>query len=747
MHQLLVCLLLAASTANAQTPVVNGGFEQGQTGGVPPGWFLPKMLADAGFTVRTADQGCRTGARCAVITGVENPPQNLFGNLMQNLPAAGYASRRIRLRAAIRIEGPRTHAQMWLRLDRADNSMAFLENMGARPITSQEWQTYDIEADAGADVARVAFGVMIFGPGKAWVDDVSLETAGEVRQEPAEPPRPLTSRGLTNLTAFARLYGYVRFFHPSDQAAQTDWETFVVEGVRKAESAQTNSQLIARLAEVFRPVAPAVVVFAEGKRPAWAPVKTARVARYKHSGVGLASVSQNARYSPYSSTIVKTEATAVEPFEAEIAPGITAVIPLTLPVDDAGHTLPAAPLPARPPETPRSAGDRATRLAAVIIAWNVFQHFYPYFDAVKTDWPGEFVRAVRSAATDSSAASFHKSLQRLVAALKDGHGSVTAPDQRSSLVAPVVLTRAEGQWIVARAGGAGLAGVHPGDRVLSIEGKPVERLEAELRETTSAATEGWMRWRIAGSMRTCPAGSSRITIELEPFAPPRAARKVELACETPRFKHPDSYPEPRPEKIADLGSGILYVDLDRVDDKDWTTAIERAGKAKAIVFDMRGYPGQPGILALRHLTRQTIRSARWNIPAPAKPDRLDFPFTESGWDVQPASPYFDVPRIFLTDGRAISYAETVMGMVENYRLGDIAGEPTAGTNGNVNPFRLPGGYIVAWTGMKVLKHDGSQHHGTGILPTVPVSRTRPGVAAGRDEVLDRAVAFLQSKLK
>lgn len=40
---------------------------------------------------------------------------------------------------------------------------------------------------------------------------------------------------------------------------------------------------------------------------------------------------------------------------------------------------------------------------------------------------------------------------------------------------------------------------------------------------------------------------------------------------------------------------------------------------------------------------------------------------------------------------------------------------------------LPGGYAVGWTGMLVLKHDGSQHHGVGILRTVPVSPTRAGI--------------------
>ena len=67
------------------------------------------------------------------------------------------------------------------------------------------------------------------------------------------------------------------------------------------------------------------------------------------------------------------------------------------------------------------------------------------------------------------------------------------------------------------------------------------------------------------------------------------------------------------------------------------------------------------------------------------------------------------------------------------------GSATAGTNGNINPFTLPGGYTVSWTGMKVLKQDGSRHHGVGIQPTVPVALTIQGVAQGRDEVLERAI--------
>jgi C-terminal processing protease CtpA/Prc len=84
-----------------------------------------------------------------------------------------------------------------------------------------------------------------------------------------------------------------------------------------------------------------------------------------------------------------------------------------------------------------------------------------------------------------------------------------------------------------------------------------------------------------------------------------------------------------------------------------------------------------------------------------------------------------------------------MSFIEHYGLAEIVGQPTAGANGNINPFALPGGYRVTWTGMRVLKHDGSQHHLVGIQPTVPTERTLAGVQAGRDELLERALEVVR----
>ncbi len=143
---------------------------------------------------------------------------------------------------------------------------------------------------------------------------------------------------------------------------------------------------------------------------------------------------------------------------------------------------------------------------------------------------------------------------------------------------------------------------------------------------------------------------------------------------------------------------------------------------------------------LPYLIDKPATSEQWNVPIVTYPDRKQVTFATSRWPpIPPASPHLKAKIAFLTDERAISYAESYMAIVEYYKLGAIVGGPTAGTNGNIDPFTLPGGYTFIWTGMKVLKPDGSQHHGVGIHPTVPVAPTVRGIAAGRDEVLEKAI--------
>ena len=95
----------------------------------------------------------------------------------------------------------------------------------------------------------------------------------------------------------------------------------------------------------------------------------------------------------------------------------------------------------------------------------------------------------------------------------------------------------------------------------------------------------------------------------------------------------------------------------------------------------------------------------------------------------------------LRQGRRCRFGARV---VANHRLAPIVGGPTAGSNGGINIYVLPGGYRVSYTGQLTVRQDGTRFHGVGVLPTVPVRRTVKAVAEGRDEVLEKALELVQS---
>lgn len=152
-----------------------------------------------------------------------------------------------------------------------------------------------------------------------------------------------------------------------------------------------------------------------------------------------------------------------------------------------------------------------------------------------------------------------------------------------------------------------------------------------------------------------------------------------------------------------------------------------------------------GMAILPHLV-DVAESDRWMHVA-----KIVGPFYEIagwenyGWNLQPSEPHFSGTVVFLTDSRAISYAESVMGYVADRKLGTIVGGPTAGTNGNVAGFVTPGGFDVRFTGMRVTRHDGtSPFHLVGVQPDVPVEPTISGIREGRDEILERGLAVARA---
>src|SRR5262249_27557400 len=76
--------------------------------------------------------------------------------------------------------------------------------------------------------------------------------------------------------------------------------------------------------------------------------------------------------------------------DIDLGSGLLARVPISLP-DRGARTEPARQprldgLRAALDAVPTSGDDADTRLADVVVAWNVLRHFYPYWDEAGVDW-------------------------------------------------------------------------------------------------------------------------------------------------------------------------------------------------------------------------------------------------------------------------------------------------------------------------------------------------------------------------
>ena len=125
------------------------------------------------------------------------------------------------------------------------------------------------------------------------------------------------------------------------------------------------------------------------------------IVSWKHRGFGPGTPSDATYHSERVRTAfvntgaIQSSSDPRKPFTADLGGGVSCIVPLAL-FADAKGTLPHATT--QPPQSQNSlvrysGNDRATRLADVAFAWTVLQHFYPYFDIVKTDWSQALRRA------------------------------------------------------------------------------------------------------------------------------------------------------------------------------------------------------------------------------------------------------------------------------------------------------------------------------------------------------------------
>jgi C-terminal processing protease CtpA/Prc len=74
----------------------------------------------------------------------------------------------------------------------------------------------------------------------------------------------------------------------------------------------------------------------------------------------------------------------------------------------------------------------------------------------------------------------------------------------------------------------------------------------------------------------------------------------------------------------------------------------------------------------------------------------------------------------------------------------VIGSTTAGADGNVSEFFLPGVIRTMISGIGVYYPDGKQTQQIGIIPDIEVKPTIKGIMEGRDELMEKAIEIINN---
>jgi len=372
------------------------------------------------------------------------------------------------------------------------------------------------------------------------------------------------------------------------------------------------------------------------------------------------------------------------------------------------------------------------------MAWGTLSHFYPYFGETRVDWSQELRPALDEASGARSPDEMYSALARLVAKLDDGHAQVVHAGRRMTGIVPLELRLVEGRLVVVGGLEPYLGAAPIGSEILSLEGVPAEQGYTRMAREVSAATDGYRSYVVPLFLTLGSVGGLR---KFEVRGPDASVRELVVPLLPRKFK--DQVREPRPKNGTQIDAGIFYIDVETIDSTTWRSLLSDLTKARGIVFDMRGYPSHTWTDVISNLTDKEISSPLFDIPLVRATGVIGY--DRVWWTIRPNAPLLSRNVAFLVDGRAVSATETLLQMVRDHHLGILVGEPTAGTNGNLSSFTVPGGFEVNFTGMRALNLRGEVLHGRGIAPDLIVHPTLAGIRADRDEILEAALAQLRNR--
>jgi C-terminal processing protease CtpA/Prc len=612
-----------------------------------------------------------------------------FSLIADSIDAKPYQGGKVRLSASVKAKDLREGTfRLWMRtaLPNNNDSRGLYEDMRFDPITgiSKNWRRYTISGKIDPDAQELYFGFSIANKGRLLIDDIRLEvetTNGweRVRELNGDFEGDIAGTAPAFWDSNGDKYLVAR---TTDEQAATGRHSLYMERTESRTGMEKTQTL-------FRQTLPSGAVIR------------------KDIGSGLSITMPVALWGDGERTYPFTDTARITRWLKTMA----------------------AKLP-----SPLSADDLYVRLADIIIAWNVIQHFHPYYAEWPTNWHADLREALEACYKNNTQKDFNITLKTFLAKIHDGWIYERIPDMRPPAFLPVYWEWVEQQLVITRVLDPGTQ-LEPGDVVTAINGVPAADYINQTAKTVSAGTPQAITETTLEKLIEGDKDSALLLSVTSARKQPRQARLSYSLILRDYVRR-----DPAMKAYQQIDTGIHYVNLLTMPWTELKQKLPELSKAAAVIFDLRGFPADNNARnLLPHLLKEP-EHAKWRQRQQIiLPDHEKTGWLESGWDLKPEPPFIGGKVLFLANGKATSISGTIMGYIKGQRLASIIGEPCSGINGSMAFLSLPGGYSFYFTGDRETNHDGSQLYMKGIQPDITVTRTVKGIREGRDELLEKAI--------
>lgn len=394
-----------------------------------------------------------------------------------------------------------------------------------------------------------------------------------------------------------------------------------------------------------------------------------------------------------------------------------------------------------------SADDVGMRLLGAFRFWNAYEYFSPNVDITRMDWD----QALRNAIDDMLAAgdqmAYERALGRLTAQTGDNHVMLETNGGRflrfyGDYFLPVSFISIDGE-VVVESVGKGCTTLQPGDVLLAVDGMAMADRIAELSEYFPVPEPDKFVNALFYPLLSVEGETSRITLRRD---------GQERTVEVTNSRSYDGGVEFTESGLI-AGGRIGYIAPATLKEGDLEELMVTFADTDGLVVDLRQYPGYPFALDLsEYLIPEPTLYAILELPNMADPGRFwqMGQYGGAGYlaqmgiaDDRENVPLYTGQVVILIDETSQSQSEFATMCLRQAPGAVVVGSPSVGADGNAIYIHLPGGCRTRFTTLGVLTPEGKETQRVGVQPDVLCTPTVEGIAAGRDELLEKAVEIIE----